>query len=198
MIVVQVGANRGYDELTSIIQNQNINKLILIEPIDKFNNSLITCYQHIIDKVYIENIVITDDESQDKLTMYLHQSMDHNVEQGSILESHVNKIFNQPEYNLNKNYNEQLIKIQVKCLTINNLFKKYNLQNIDILFIDAEGFDDKIIKNINFDKYNIKQIYYENMHINNIELSSFLTKTGYSIQNGTNISIHNNLATKNE
>jgi hypothetical protein len=197
MIVVQIGANRGYDELTDIIQNIYIDKLILVEPIKKFNNNLLTCYSHI-KNLFIENIIITDDFNKNKEYFYLHEKMDENTEQASLLESHINKVFNKSKYLIDKSYKDQLLKTEIECSTINNLFNKYKLINIDILFIDAEGFDDRIIKSIDFNKFNIKKIYYENMHINNFEISSFLKTLGYSVKNGTPYTINNSIAIKNE
>lgn len=197
MIVVQIGSNRGYDELTNLIKDISIDKLILVEPMKKFNDSLLKCYSHI-QNLFIENIIITDDINKNKECFYLHKKMDENTEQASLLESHINKVFNKPEYLINETYDEQLSKIEIECSTINNLFNKYKLNNIDILFIDAEGFDDRIIKSIDFNKFNIKKIYYENMHINNLEISNFLKTIGYSIINGTSYTTNNSIAIKNE
>lgn len=197
MIVVQIGSNRGYDELTNLIKDISIDKLILVEPMKKFNDSLLKCYSHM-QNLFIENIIITDDINKNKECFYLHKKMDENTEQASLLESHINKVFNKPEYLINETYDEQLSKIEIECSTINNLFNKYKLNNIDILFIDAEGFDDRIIKSIDFNKFNIKKIYYENMHINNLEISNFLKTIGYSIINGTSYTTNNSIAIKNE
>ena len=57
--------------------------------------------------------------------------------------------------------------------------------NVDVLFIDAEGIDDKIIYSINFDKYNINKLYYENLHVDNTKLRDFLENKGYKITEKT-------------
>jgi hypothetical protein len=58
------------------------------------------------------------------------------------------------------------------------------LQNIDLLFIDTEGYDSKIIMSIDFTKFNIKEIYYENLHVNAYELRTFLKQKNYTINEG--------------
>lgn len=194
MNIVQIGSNRGYDELTELIKNIDIEKLILVEPISKFNNSLLQCYSDV-KNLSIENVAITDDPFQKKLCFFLHQDMDENIEQGSLLESHVNKVFNRPEYNIEDSYENKLLKIEVNTTTINKLFNKYNLINIDILFIDSEGFDDKIIKNIDFNKFNIKKIYYEDMHINNTDIINFFKNLNYEVQKYSN---YNSVAINND
>lgn len=195
MIVVQIGANRGNDELTSIIKGMVVSKLILVEPMSKFNESLLKCYRDI-NNLFIENIAITDDVDKKSEIFYLHEKMDENVEQASLLKSHINKVFNRPEYTSDKPYDVQLIEMKVNCSTINELFNKYELSNIDILFIDAEGFDSKIIKSIDFSNFNVNKIYYENMHIDAIDMSIFLKGMGYEITNGTSFTPHNSIATK--
>lgn len=195
MIIVQIGANRGYDELTSIIKDLLVTKLILVEPLNKFNDSLLKCYSHIKD-LYIENIAITDDPNQETSLFFLHEKMDGNLEQASLLECHVNKVFNKSEYTSEKTYENQLIKTQVDCSTINKLFDKYKLNKIDILFIDAEGFDQRIIKSIDFKQFDIKKIYYENMHIDKNELSCFLENLNYNVVNETEYSKNNSIAIK--
>ena len=64
---------------------------------------------------------------------------------------------------------------------MNNLLDKYNITELDILFIDTEGFDDKIIMSIDYEKFNIKSIFYENLHIENNPLIEFLNKKNYIV-----------------
>jgi len=196
MVIVQVGANRGYDELTHLIKNINVDKLILIEPLSKFNDSLKKCYSNI-NNLFIENVAITDDINKTTDYFYLHEKMDDNMEQASLLKTHIDKVFDHLEYNIDKNHEDQIIKLLVNCTTINHIFDKYTLKNIDILFIDAEGFDDKIIKSIDYFKFNIKKIYYENMHINFEDISNFLKTNGYTVTNGTEMTKNNSVAIKN-
>jgi FkbM family methyltransferase len=159
---------------------------LLVEPLEKFNNSLLNCYSYI-ENLFIENLAITDEENKDYITFYLHNNMDENCEQASLLKSHVIKHFPSVDSVTEKN---------VKCIKINNLFDKYNLKDIDLLFIDAEGIDDKIIKSIDFEKYNINTIYYENMHIDKNDMSIFLENKGYEVINGTDITQNNSYAIK--
>ena len=66
-------------------------------------------------------------------------------------------------------------------MTINQLLNKYNLKNIDLLFIDTDGFDDKIIESINFDEFTIDEIYYENLHVDSDKLRDFLISKDYTV-----------------
>ena len=186
MNVVQIGANRGNDELTDILKSKQVDFILLVEPLEKFNSSLAKCYSYI-KTVCIENIAITDELDKETITFYLHNQMDENLEQASLLNSHVLKHFN------DKN---AVTEKTVNCMTINKLFDKHNLIDIDILFIDAEGFDDRIIKDIDFGKYNINQLYYENMHIDKHMMRQYLESKNYSVQDGTSVTANNSVATK--
>jgi hypothetical protein len=71
----------------------------------------------------------------------------------------------------------------MKCVNINNFFKKYNLTDIDILFIDTEGMDDSLLRSIDYKTYNIKKIYYENLHLPypQINTHDFMKSNGYTV-----------------
>jgi hypothetical protein len=118
MVAVQIGANRGYDELTYLIKDIKVDKLILIEPLSKFNDSLKKCYSDI-DNLFIENVAITDDINKSSDCFYLHEKMDDNMEQASLLKTHIDKVFDHSEYKIDKNHEDQIIKLSVNCTTIN-------------------------------------------------------------------------------
>lgn len=168
--IVQVGAHKGNDDLTRIIKNfkfDEISKLILIEPQKEFNQDLEYCYSGY--NFSIENIVITSDSTESKVTFFSCVE-DKNKEISSISKEHLFK-HNQTNF----------VETEIECTTINGILIKYEIDNLDILFIDAEGFDEYIIKSIEFDKFNIRKIYYENLHVNNFELKSFLISKNYKI-----------------
>ena len=170
MNIVQVGSHKGNDDLTQIIKNfkfEEISKLILIEPQKEFNEDLEKCYLGY--NFSIENIVITSDKSKNKITFFSCLE-DKNKEISSISKEH-----------LFKHNQRNFIETEIECSTINDILLKYEIEHLDILFIDAEGFDEYIIKSIDFDIFNIDKIYYENLHVNNFELKSFLDSKNYKI-----------------
>lgn len=66
--------------------------------------------------------------------------------------------------------------IEVECKTFDNLIDNCN---IDFLSLDTEGNELKILKSINFDKYNINVITVENNDYDN-KFIDFLIPKGYS------------------
>lgn len=176
--VVQIGANRGYDDVSEICKIILPNKILLVEPFEEHNNSLRECYSEIEDCV-IENIAIIDDVDQKSATLHYHiqdtQGRD-KFELASLNKNHFIKI--RESYYTEEGMRERV----VSALTLNQLFEKHNITHITVLFVDTEGFDDKIIKSIDFDKYNIDIIYYENLHVDVHSLRNFLTSKGYKIE----------------
>ena len=183
MNIVQIGTNRAYDDLTELIGNKEPDVLILIEPLSIHNNKIKECYSWV-KNLYIENIVISN--NKDIISFYYHE-------------------LNGPEYVLASTSIEHILKhnyridgikeLKVQSNTINEIFDKYNIKDIDILYIDSEGFYFEIIKSIDYNKYNIKKIYFENLHIDKNVVHSFLEKLNYNIieyigENGwTNVAV---------
>jgi FkbM family methyltransferase len=167
--IVQIGANRGYDDLTELVSNLgDLEFLLLVEPNHTLNANLMQCYKDYNYK--IENVVITPNKDKTIETFYFCEldlisslSMEHIAK---------HKV-GQPTH-----------KVEYPAITINALFDKYEITEVDILFIDAEGFDDQIIYSLDFDRFNIKELYYEHIHIDNTKIEPFLESKGYYISKG--------------
>ena len=188
MNIVQIGSHKGYDDLTNMVKSltpEKVELLILIEPQKEFNDILSECYSGF--NFFIENIVITNDENLKKCKFYSCEE-DKNKEISSLNKEH-----------LIKHNQNTFIEREFDCLTLNNLLIKYNIKKLDILFIDSEGFDGEIIKSINYDEFENRKMYYENLHINNNEIITFLENKNYTLNknvlfNGwTNEAILNNI-----
>lgn len=176
MIALQIGSNKGYDDFTNLILNKTIDKLILVEPFKEHNESLNKCYFNIKNK-HIENIIITNDSSKNEETIFYHEEdseHDDKFELASLNKNHSLRI--------RENYTDSGIRERVlKSMTVNDLLLKYNIKELDLLFIDTEGMDEKIIKSINFNMFKIKEIYYENLHVDIESLKDFLIDNGYEV-----------------
>lgn len=79
----------------------------------------------------------------------------------------------------------------VPCITLSTLFKKYNINYIDILSIDTEGHDWKIIKQLDLTKYRPSIIRAEYINLDQYEkeeICSFFYKNNYIFEiQGQNI-----------
>lgn len=164
MRIVQIGTCEGNDDLSTLIDQNEPDLLVLVEPLHIHNEKILKCYGWI-NNLILENIAITDEE-KDTLDFFYHENDGPAYHVASTNINHILK----HGYNI-----DGIQKITVNCMTINQLFDKHNLININILFIDAEGIDDKIIKSIDFNRYSIDSIYFEK--IKDMKLQRIQEKT---------------------
>ena len=75
--------------------------------------------------------------------------------------------------------------LEMKTYLLEDVIEKiYNLKNVDVLQIDAEGYDDEIIYNSSLKKYQFKLINYEFKNLTEKKLTklhSYLRKNKYEI-----------------
>jgi FkbM family methyltransferase len=195
MNIVQIGTNKANDFLSNMVFRLNqsqISNIVLVEPFDIHNSNILECYKNYLNKVYIENVAIVPYKINGNFTKIWYHDHDflYNINQGelsSLNREHAIKIRN--------NYDIKDMKSkEIECLTINELFDKYLIDTIEILYIDVEGIDDQIIYSIDFNKYKINNIYYENLHINKDSVRKYLQSKNYSICLTENMDIYSDHA----
>ena len=155
---------------------------ILIEPVRHLFDKLVKTYAGQ-DNLTFENIAMSDKngfrdfyrlKEDDKLKDWQGQL-------GSFSKKHVLKHREDiPETAIEK----YLTTENVRCITLGELLKKYNVKKIDLLQIDAEGYDYEIIKQLDFDSIKPKIINYEHKHLdksNRKKCKLLLKKNGYTI-----------------
>lgn len=195
MNIVQIGTNRAFDTLSSIVKSypsDKIDMLLMVEPFNYHNKSIKDCYEQYSDKLFIENIAIVPEAKENNVCNIYYHPLDKEhtnaYELASLKKTHSLKIRDQ--------YNKKdIVEMTVPCLTINQLIAKYHLSKIDILYIDTEGFDDQIIYSINFHNISINTIYYENLHIDKNTLQKFLKEKNYEITEQIEIDPYSDKAT---
>ena len=84
---------------------------------------------------------------------------------------------NEIQHLLNHNVKKSHIeKVKVETLTFENLIKKYNLTEIDLLYIDVEGYDDKLVFDF-LDNSKLRPILiFEYIHIKNVSLKILIKR----------------------
>ena len=159
-LLIQIGANDGkrFDELNIFIKKYKI-KSILVEPIEEQFNQLKLNYQNV-DLVHFENSAI----SVNNEISYLY-TVDNNYLKN--YDSHIPAISYFKKEHLIKHgvKKNHIIKKKINTISIKELVKKYNAENIDLLYVDTEGYDGKIVYDFitNFSKKPI--IIFEFVHI---------------------------------
>ena len=183
MIIVQIGTNRANDDVTEIVNSykDSLTKFIAVEPLQIHHNAIRECYKHI-PSFILEGVAITPTETDERLVLYYHPADAPGYEITSTSKEHILK-HNKPSNN-HVFTKDDILELIVDCLTINKLLEKYNIDEVDMLYIDVEGLDLELIKSIDFGVYIIHNIAYEHHHINKKDSIKFLESKGYSVNTG--------------
>jgi FkbM family methyltransferase len=182
MKIIQIGANSGNDSVTEFIKQNliDVELAILVEPIPFVLDKLKQCYKNNTN-VIIEPIAITDSDTDETLELFFEMdsinyevcsfSKNHLIEHGCPI--------------------DKIDSISVPALSINRLMDKYDLKELDHLFIDTEGLDVHIICSLDFEKYKFKEIVFESAHTDGTRIQrenykkivNYLQSLNYIIEN---------------
>jgi FkbM family methyltransferase len=152
MKFIQIGAHIGNDEAYNIIKNYDVEFGLLIEPLPHLIPKLKEFYKDI-PNIIIENKAISI--QQEKNIVFYYDTKDSNTELGSINKQHL------IDHKVNK---DDIKEIIVPTETLGSILDRYNIQELDYLFIDTEGLDCLIINTLDFQKYKIHNIIFEDLH----------------------------------
>jgi FkbM family methyltransferase len=178
---IEVGANNGKDLdplYPFIIENKWSG--ILVEPNPDVFKELKQNYKEI-DNLFFEECVIS--EKSGFIDFYYNGY-------------NYTTLHNTLSYDYAKtHFKENLRVVPTLSLTFDDLIEKYNLQKIDILMTDVEGYDLDLLKTFPFDKIKPKIIRSEYIHVGHQnhtmeEMVNFLENKGYECYNlieGTDI-----------
>ncbi|MGL5796475.1 MAG: FkbM family methyltransferase [Waterburya sp.] len=141
--IVQIGANDGKtdDPVYSLIAGGNWSG-VLVEPIPKLYKELTETYQDV-SKLKLENCALAKEDG--KVTMYQVIPDDSLPEYVKVLSSFDRDIILKQKP-LIPNIEQFIETIEVPAMTFKSLLDKHSIQHINLLQIDAEGFDYEIMK----------------------------------------------------
>ena len=179
--LIQIGANDGsrFDELNIFIKKYKI-KSVLVEPISEYFEDLKKNYKNF-ENVYFENSAITVGTKEKEIFVVNNKNLND-------YDEHIKGISSFDKKHLIKHgvKSNHILKKKINCISILNLLKKYNISDLDILFIDAEGYDGDILIDF-FNNSNQEPILiFEYIHIENKifkDLVNILSKKNYSYFN---------------
>lgn len=169
---IQIGTNKGQDDFKKLVysyKEEEVEKLILVEPLERFNTLVKEQYKQYTP--IIINKAIVDNKDEPTVTFYVNERY---INLSSLSKNHI----------LKHQVEGEIKEFKIATTTLNDIFEDYHIRKIDVLWIDTEGYDDKLIYSIDFDRYNIKEIYFEYVHIDSSKLEQFLKNLGYNIESG--------------
>jgi FkbM family methyltransferase len=181
---IQIGANDGKtaDPLRSFILKYNW-KGILVEPIKYYFEKLQKNYSTQ-NRLTFENSSIGSIEGFCDMYRYpLRSNLISHSFGGGGLSSFLKKIPLSRSWRIPGAKNH-LIKEKVNCITFRKLLDKYKVNKINLLVIDAEGYDFEILKQIDFHFIRPAIIHYEHNNLSPDEKKEsieFVTRHGYRV-----------------
>lgn len=159
-IFLQIGTNDGNDDFLKIVRGTNPNKIILVEPNHFLNDKIKDNYKKV-ENYVIENYAITSDNFG---TVELVIPKD-DPSTGSSVNgiSYGDKHFTLIPMD---DWGNDFLKMKAESISFNDLCKKHEIDHINYLHIDTEGYDAEIIKSIDFENIKIDIIKYESWSFN--------------------------------
>jgi FkbM family methyltransferase len=154
----------SHDNIYDKLLSDNDYRLILIEPIPIYYNSLFNNCKKLKGQCFFENTAISDKAEVVKIEYvneyYLHIYPSYITGCSSVVENGkpINRYLNDVDI-------EHRDSINIQAITFDYLVNKYQIDEIDYLQIDTEGYDERIVKSIDLNKYKIKKLKFENHYI---------------------------------
>ena len=169
--LIQIGANDGesFDELSYFIKKYSVNS-ILVEPIEEHFKKLLSTYSSN-NHIKLENVAIS--EEQGKKILYSVKNDfkkiygKHSDAISSFSLDHLLK------HSIKKKHIE---KLSVRSISIGKLIEKYKLNNIDLFYVDAEGYDGEIVLSFLKNSIECKAIIFEYIHIDHEIFKTLINK----------------------
>jgi len=165
--LIQIGANDGVsiDSIYPILQNQQKVKALVVEPVPFLFEKLVRNYQSNPNVTPLQIAITSDAQEITKPFFYLkpNELDDYNPDYslwGSFSRSHIMNHIGKDSNALKFLHEEQ-----VRCITINELYRQTGFDNIEILATDAEGYDEEILNSIDFNLFSPDLILFEHYHI---------------------------------
>lgn len=187
---IQVGANDGlrWDPIRRFIIRDKW-KGVLIEPLRPVYKMLCRNYSYMNkNDLIIENCAISKDEGVVKFWSYSDEFLKplsienrlYYLRKSSLDKGQVEKSL--PSTDRNKGYIECYETISI---SLEKIIDRYFPDKVpDLIFIDAEGLDDQVVKSIDFNKCTPGIIIYENHNLGdkNQIIESYLSQKGYLLK----------------
>ena len=191
--VVQLGAyigNSANDPLFSLLSQrlkQGDSHLIAVEPVHAHFQQLSKNYEGI-PGVHLVNAAISDHTGTATFYRLGVDPVQHGFPEwvaqlGSLKKSRMRELWEgfENDKKIQAFYLEHLIEDRVRCLTLNDLIEEHNLDHIDLLQLDVEGYEYEILNAPDYPDIPIRFVNYESVLLqqNNHSAKRIMRRRGY-------------------
>jgi FkbM family methyltransferase len=195
VFVFQVGANDGitHDPIHVFAKRDNWSGILLEPQAYVFNKFLVPIYKRNKGIIPVNAAIGYDDGTATLYRIGISNerwatglaSFDKQSLQDLYDDGIVEKRAAKAGQKVTKDTSNHIVGDEIKTYSPTSLIKKYNVEKIDLLMIDAEGFDYEVIKMFDMDLVKPKCIIFERTHLGaeeRAECDAFLTKLGYQFK----------------
>lgn len=175
--VVQIGSNDGrtHDPVFSLLETHPTWSALLVEPVPHLFERLKQNYANR-PNVRFENVAIAEDSGTRPFFVISHDAKDafQNLpawsdQLGSFDRNHIIK-------HLGPSISPHIREITIPTLPLASLLDRHQVTQIDLLHIDTEGFDWRILSQLDLVTFRPKVILFEFKHLTEAEQASALTR----------------------
>ena len=167
--IVQIGSNNGItgDPIFHLALKKSKWKVLLVEPVRYLFEILKSNYPNN-SRFRFDNVAINDGSKQ--VFYYVNKEANKKLETlpnwydqlGSFDKTHIIK-------HLDGILLPFIEEIEIKGVTLDQLFETNNITNLELLHIDTEGYDWKVLSQLNLKKHTPIIILFEHEHLQDIE-----------------------------
>ncbi len=200
--VVQIGAFVGktdndplYTFLTRTLSAHPASVVVLVEPVREYFEQLCEAYASL-PTVKLENVAIAEDAGERDFYRLGVDPTDHGQpawlsQLGSLDPTRMTTQWDRYEQealdrqgalaDLKGFWHEHRVVDRVDCVTLHQLVERHGIERLDLLQIDAEGYDYEILRSIDFSSMRPRFINYERVLLGEAEpdCRAMLLKQGY-------------------
>ncbi|MBD2150285.1 FkbM family methyltransferase [Pseudanabaena sp. FACHB-1277] len=186
VFVLKIGANDGVlnDPFSDFLMFDTRFRGILVEPIPHYAQMLRDNYSDT-NRFKVEESAIFEESTSISMFLVDEEESSRTGQKiepwlrgvASIDKSHVIK-------HLSSNLHKYVKEIPVSTLTVPDLLSKYCINHIDLLHIDAEGFDYMILRQFDFEEIHPRVVLFECKHLSpadRIKSKELMESHGYSV-----------------
>ncbi|MGH8602736.1 MAG: FkbM family methyltransferase [Gammaproteobacteria bacterium] len=178
---IQIGANDGrrHDPIFRYIMQYDW-RGILVEPVPSYFVRLRHNYRTFPQLIF-ENVAVSDADGRDFYRV--QEGPDHLPDWCRGIGTLYPQVLLKHRWII-PGLQDYVVKERVKCLSFTSLLAKHGVRKIDLLLIDAEGYDYEILKQVDFKRLPPAIIRYEHKHLSRahrLACERSLTAHGYVV-----------------
>jgi FkbM family methyltransferase len=187
IFVLKIGANDGIhnDPLADFMLHDSRFRGVLVEPIPMYAKLLAANYEST-GRFKIEQVAITAEPGSKTMYFVNEGSTDHNGNTipalyrgvASLYRSHVEK-------HLPPAMRSAIAEVSVECVTVSILLARNSFVRVDLVQIDAEGYDFIVVKQLDFSVIRPKIVIFERKHLSKedqLAAKEHMTNAGYEVR----------------